>query len=129
MYVRYESRSEISLSLTKSFAPLQITVIVSISVSVAMYCLIQLYAPVSSYLAPHRPLLKLFSVKAVGETTIASVVMQMNDTLSFPVFLTFWQATFLSLLATFGLVKDVSPRSDYGTPVSHNVPYRRSICK
>ena len=80
VYVRHESRSEISLSLIKSFASLQITVIVSISVSVAMYCLIQLYAPVSSYLAPHRPLLKLFSVKAVGKIIIASVVMQMNDT-------------------------------------------------
>ena len=80
MYVRYESRSEKFLCLINLFAPLQITAIVSISVSVAMYCLIQLYAPVSSYLASHRPLLKLFSVKAVGEITIGSVVMQMNDT-------------------------------------------------
>ena len=42
-------------------------VIVSISVTVAMYCLIQLYVVVSEQLKPHRPLLKLFSVKAVGE--------------------------------------------------------------
>ncbi|OBZ74228.1 hypothetical protein A0H81_05950 [Grifola frondosa] len=64
-----------------------ITIVVSISVSVAMYCLIQLYIPVSTNLKPHKPLLKLFAVKAV-------------------VFLTFWQATFLSMLTVFGVVKD-----------------------
>ena len=32
-----------------------------------MYCLIQLYVVVSGPLKPHKPLLKLFSVKAVGE--------------------------------------------------------------
>ena len=31
-----------------------------------MYCLIQLYVVVSEQLKPHKPLLKLFSVKAVG---------------------------------------------------------------
>lgn len=31
-----------------------------------MYCLIQLYMPVSEQLAPHKPILKLFAVKAVG---------------------------------------------------------------
>ena len=40
---------------------------VSLSVTVAMYCLIQLYVVVSEQLKPHQPLLKLFSVKAVGE--------------------------------------------------------------
>ncbi|KAF5373934.1 hypothetical protein D9758_000881 [Tetrapyrgos nigripes] len=64
-----------------------ITVIVSISVTIGMYCLIQLYLSVSSYLAPTKPLLKLFAIKAV-------------------VFLTFWQATFLSVLTMFGVVKD-----------------------
>ncbi|KAI5119865.1 hypothetical protein M0805_000699 [Coniferiporia weirii] len=63
-----------------------ITVVVSISVSIAMYCLIQLYIPISGNLAPHKPLLKLFSIKAV-------------------VFLTFWQATFLSILSFFNVVK------------------------
>ncbi|GJE91499.1 organic solute transporter Ostalpha-domain-containing protein [Phanerochaete sordida] len=66
---------------------LYISVIVSASVSVAMYCLLQLYMPIKEYLAPQKPLLKLFAVKAV-------------------VFLTFWQASALSMLATFGLVKD-----------------------
>ena len=45
----------------------QITVIVSVSVSVAMYCLLQLYMPISGYLQPQKPLLKLFAVKAVGK--------------------------------------------------------------
>ncbi|KAJ3570906.1 hypothetical protein NP233_g4098 [Leucocoprinus birnbaumii] len=64
-----------------------ITIVVSVSVSIAMFCLIQLYMAVSKDLARHRPLLKLFAIKAV-------------------VFLTFWQATFLSLLSMFGVVKD-----------------------
>ncbi|KDQ55177.1 hypothetical protein JAAARDRAFT_208908 [Jaapia argillacea MUCL 33604] len=64
-----------------------IIVIVSISVSVAMYCLIQLYVSVSKELAPQKPLLKLFAVKAV-------------------VFLTFWQTSFLSVLGIAGLIKD-----------------------
>ncbi|KAF8070429.1 organic solute transporter Ostalpha-domain-containing protein, partial [Lyophyllum atratum] len=64
-----------------------ITIIVSFSVTIAMYCLIQLYVAVSQNLAPHRPLLKLFAIKAV-------------------VFLTFWQATFLSVLSMFGVVKE-----------------------
>lgn len=33
-----------------------------------MYCLLQLYMPVSKRLANHRPLLKLFAIKAVGES-------------------------------------------------------------
>ncbi|KAI0782995.1 organic solute transporter Ostalpha-domain-containing protein [Abortiporus biennis] len=66
-----------------------ITVIVSISVSVAMYCLLQLYVCVSHHLKPQKPLLKLFAIKAV-------------------VFLTFWQATFVGLLVTFGVIKDTS---------------------
>ncbi|KAJ7125042.1 organic solute transporter Ostalpha-domain-containing protein, partial [Mycena epipterygia] len=76
-----------------SFSPqwgyVYITVIVSISVSIAMYCLIQLYMPISVYLAPQKPLLKLFAIKAV-------------------VFLTFWQATLLGGLSMFGVVKDTT---------------------
>lgn len=64
-----------------------IVVIVSLSVTVAMYCLIQLYVSVAPLLKPHKPLLKLFAIKAV-------------------VFLTFWQATFLSVLSMLGVVKD-----------------------
>ncbi|KAF7782359.1 hypothetical protein Agabi119p4_1735 [Agaricus bisporus var. burnettii] len=66
---------------------LYITLVVSLSVTIAMYCLIQLYVSVSKKLAKQKPLLKLFAIKAV-------------------VFLTFWQATFLSVLTMFGVVKD-----------------------
>ncbi|TFY59581.1 hypothetical protein EVJ58_g5692 [Rhodofomes roseus] len=64
-----------------------ITVVMSLSVTIAMYCLIQLYMPISEYLAPRKPILKLFAVKAV-------------------VFLTFWQATLISILETFDVIKD-----------------------
>ncbi|KAI0343392.1 DUF300-domain-containing protein [Trametopsis cervina] len=74
-------------SWSPGWGHIYITVIVSVSVSVSMYCLIQLYATVSIILAPQKPLLKMVAIKAV-------------------VFLTFWQATMLSVLATFGLVKD-----------------------
>lgn len=62
-----------------------ITIVLSLSVTVAMYCLIQIYVSVSKDLAAHKPLLKLFSIKAV-------------------VFLTFWQATFLSMLSWFNVI-------------------------
>ncbi|KAF7362162.1 hypothetical protein MVEN_00562300 [Mycena venus] len=74
-------------SFNPQFGYVYITVIVSISVSIAMYCLIQLYMPIAVYLAPQKPLLKLFAIKAV-------------------VFLTFWQSTLLSCLSLFGLIKD-----------------------
>jgi len=44
----------------------QISSIISISVTIAMYCLLQLYLCVATELAPHRPVLKLVSIKAVG---------------------------------------------------------------
>ena len=67
----------------------QLVATVSISVSIAMYCLLQLYFVIAADIAPHGPLLQLFSVKAV-------------------VFLTFWQSALLGVLASFGVVKDVS---------------------
>ena len=45
---------------------LQIEIVITVSVSVAMYCLIQMYLTISGHLAPHKPLLKLFAIKAVG---------------------------------------------------------------
>ncbi|KAH9846988.1 DUF300-domain-containing protein [Lenzites betulinus] len=74
-------------SWSPGWGHIYITIVVSISVSIAMYCLIQLYMAVKVELAPQKPLLKLFAIKAV-------------------VFLTFWQATFLSVLTLFGVVKD-----------------------
>ncbi|KAG8773740.1 hypothetical protein FRC12_002340 [Ceratobasidium sp. 428] len=64
-----------------------IVIAVSISVTVAMYCLIQLYVSIRPELKPYSPLLKLFSVKAV-------------------VFLTFWQSALLSGLASLDIIKD-----------------------
>ncbi|KAI0832132.1 DUF300-domain-containing protein [Trametes gibbosa] len=74
-------------SWSPGWGHIYITIVVSISVSIAMYCLIQLYMAVKVELAPQKPLLKLFAIKAV-------------------VFLTFWQATFLSVLTLLGVVKD-----------------------
>ncbi|KAH9060546.1 DUF300-domain-containing protein [Lactarius vividus] len=83
--------NHIGLYCEQSWSPVWghvwITTLISISVTIAMYCLLQLYICVAEELAPHRPVLKLFAVKAV-------------------VFLTFWQATFLSLLSMIGVVKD-----------------------
>ncbi|KAF9263113.1 DUF300-domain-containing protein, partial [Marasmius fiardii PR-910] len=74
-------------SWSPGWGHIYLVVIVSLSVTIAMYCLIQLYVVSSEYLAPQKPLLKLFAIKAV-------------------VFLTFWQATFLSVLTLFGVVND-----------------------
>jgi hypothetical protein len=38
-----------------------------VSVTIAMYCLLQLYFTVSDQLKPKQPLLKLFAIKAVGQ--------------------------------------------------------------
>ncbi|KAF7798182.1 hypothetical protein EIP86_009399 [Pleurotus ostreatoroseus] len=75
-------------SWSPGWGHLYITVIMSISVTIAMYCLLQLYMPVSHLLKPQKPLLKLIAIKAV-------------------VFLTFWQASGLSLLTMFNVVKDM----------------------
>lgn len=45
---------------------MQITAIVSLSVTIAMYCLLSMYISVSSELSDKRPVLKLISIKAVG---------------------------------------------------------------
>ncbi|KAF9807731.1 hypothetical protein IEO21_08090 [Rhodonia placenta] len=75
-------------SWSPGWGHLYITIIMSISVTIAMYCLIQLYMPIAGHLAPHKPLLKLFAVKAV-------------------VFLTFWQETLISGLEDVGVIKNV----------------------
>ncbi|KAH7102170.1 organic solute transporter Ostalpha-domain-containing protein [Auriculariales sp. MPI-PUGE-AT-0066] len=62
------------------------------------YCLLQLYFAVADELKPYNPILKLFAIKAV-------------------VFLTFWQASFLSVLASFGFIKD----TEYMSAVDINV--------
>ncbi|TKY89695.1 hypothetical protein EX895_001480 [Sporisorium graminicola] len=66
--------------------------LISISVTVAMYCLIQLYMPVRKLVDPYKPVLKFLSIKTI-------------------VFLTFWQDTLLSFLVSFGAIKE----TDYFT--------------
>lgn len=39
-----------------------------------MYCLIQLYMAVKVQLAPQRPLLKLFAIKAVGTVPFLLII-------------------------------------------------------
>ncbi|PWN37833.1 DUF300-domain-containing protein [Meira miltonrushii] len=68
------------------FGHIYITLAISISVSVAMYCLIQFYLPIQGELKPYAPVLKFLAVKSV-------------------VFLTFWQDSFLSILVYFGAIK------------------------
>lgn len=75
-----------------------------------MYCLIQLYMAVKVELAPQKPLLKLFAIKAVGQSLCSLwclATFTLPHTARGLVFLTFWQATFLSVLTLFGVVKDV----------------------
>lgn len=43
-----------------------------------MYCLIQLYVTISANLAPQKPLLKLFSIKAVGEYSFFPTKLHMH---------------------------------------------------
>lgn len=51
-----------------------------------MYCVLQLYVVVSKELKPFHPIMKFLCIKSV-------------------VFLTFWQASMLSVLASFGAIK------------------------
>ncbi|KAF9783760.1 organic solute transporter Ostalpha-domain-containing protein [Thelephora terrestris] len=92
-------------SLSPGWGHLYITVIVSISVTIAVYCLIQLYVVISEQLKPHQPLLKLFSLKAVGECS-SWHSLRTRCSRMVTVFLTFWQAAGLSVLVTLGLIKD-----------------------
>lgn len=89
IWVRYIPHSSVIKRLYWLCNMEQIVTIVSISVTIAMYCLLQLYVIISPDIALHKPLLQLFSVKAI-------------------VFLTFWQSAMLGGLATFGVVKNVS---------------------
>uniref|UniRef100_V5E396 DUF300-domain-containing protein n=1 Tax=Kalmanozyma brasiliensis (strain GHG001) TaxID=1365824 RepID=V5E396_KALBG len=60
---------------------------ISVSVTVAMYCLIQLYMPIRKLVDPYKPILKFLAVKTI-------------------VFLTFWQDTMLSFLVSFNVIKE-----------------------
>ncbi|UZJ54054.1 hypothetical protein CBS101457_003374 [Exobasidium rhododendri] len=74
------------------FGHIWIALAISVSVALAMYCIVQFYLPIQEQLKPYSPILKFFAVKSV-------------------VFLTFWQDSFLSILVYFGAIK----QSEYMT--------------
>ncbi|KAL8283520.1 hypothetical protein RQP46_005623 [Phenoliferia psychrophenolica] len=74
-------------SWSPKFLHVYMSVLVSISVSIAMYCVLQLYMSFKKELRPYQPMLKFLAVKSV-------------------VFLTFWQESALGLLRTVGVIKD-----------------------
>ena len=65
-----------------------------------MYCLIQLYIVISEPLKPHKPLLKLFSVKAVGERYSSAFTTDWSLTDGFSV------SDVLASYGSFGLCHD-----------------------
>jgi hypothetical protein len=83
-----------------------------------MYCLLQLYFSVSERLKPKQPLLKLFAIKAVGKYCPVARSLEVTDA-ALSVFLTFWQATGLGLLITFGFIKNVGLLTHSSTRHSH----------
>ncbi|KAJ5795045.1 hypothetical protein N7457_001644 [Penicillium paradoxum] len=68
-------------SLSPAFAHIWIIVIESVSVSIAMYCLIQFYHQLIQDIKQHQPFFKIVSIKLV-------------------IFLSFWQSTLISLLVS-----------------------------
>ncbi|KAJ5628625.1 hypothetical protein N7490_010853 [Penicillium lividum] len=73
-------------SLSPVFAYIWVLVIESVSVSIAMYCLIQFYIQIKDDIKQHNPFLKIVSIKLV-------------------IFLSFWQSSAISLLMSSGAVK------------------------
>ncbi|KAH9811223.1 organic solute transporter Ostalpha-domain-containing protein [Melampsora americana] len=74
-------------SYNPKYSHVWMTTIVSISVSVAMFCIFQLFLVVKDRLKPYGMVLKLFSVKAI-------------------VFIIFWQGVAISAIAQFGFIHE-----------------------
>ncbi|GAA5925314.1 OSTA/TMEM184 family protein [Sporobolomyces koalae] len=74
-------------SWSPKFVHVWASAFITVSVTVAMYCILQLYVVFKDELAPFDPVLKFAAVKLV-------------------VFFTFWQETCLSLLVTIGVIKN-----------------------
>ncbi|KAJ5958361.1 uncharacterized protein N7479_005511 [Penicillium vulpinum] len=72
-------------SLSPAFAHIWTIVIESVSVTIAMYCLIQFYHQTSQDIKQYQPFLKILSIKLV-------------------IFLSFWQSTLISLLVSEGAI-------------------------
>ncbi|RMD42869.1 hypothetical protein DV735_g2293, partial [Chaetothyriales sp. CBS 134920] len=73
-------------SLKPEFAHVWVLVIESISVTIAMYCVVQFYMQIHKDIPQHKPLLKVLAIKLV-------------------IFLSFWQTTILSFLTSSGAIK------------------------
>ncbi|KAJ5743026.1 hypothetical protein N7533_010128 [Penicillium manginii] len=77
-------------SMSPAFAHVWVIIFESISVSVAMYCLIQFYYQIKDDIKEHKPFMKILSIKLV-------------------IFLSFWQSTLISILVTLGAI-DSTPK-------------------
>ncbi|KIW70662.1 hypothetical protein PV04_02907 [Phialophora macrospora] len=73
-------------SLSPAFSHIWVMVFETISISVAMYCLIQFYVQIKDDIRQHKPLLKITAIKLV-------------------IFLSFWQTIAISFLTSAGAVK------------------------
>lgn len=73
-------------SLSPAFAHVWVLVLEALSVTIAMYCLIQFYLQIHQDVADHSPFMKILSIKLV-------------------IFLSFWQTLVISLLTSSGAVK------------------------
>ena len=73
-------------SWSPQYSHLWTSALITVSVTIALYGLMQFYVTMKVELKPYDPLLKFFAVKAV-------------------VFLTFWQESSLTLLGTLGVIK------------------------
>jgi hypothetical protein len=73
-------------SLSPAFSHIWVMVFETISISVAMYCLIQFYVQIKDDIRQHKPLLKITAIKLV-------------------IFLSFWQTIAISFLTSSGAVK------------------------
>ena len=74
-------------SLHPSFAHIWVLGINALSVTIAMYCLIQFYIQLKSDLAPHRPFLKITAIKLV-------------------IFFSFWQVVSIAPIVTTNVTTD-----------------------
>jgi hypothetical protein len=76
-------------SLNPAFSHIWVMVFETISISVAMYCLIQFYVQIKDDIRQHKPLLKITAIKLV-------------------IFLSFWQTIAISFLTSAGAIKSTN---------------------
>lgn len=72
-------------SLNPAFSRIWVMVIVSVAVTIAMYCVIQFYYQLREDIAQHNPIMKVVAIKLV-------------------IFLSFWQTILISLLTSTGVM-------------------------